>query len=178
MARQARVEYLGAVHHVTARGNRREAIFRDDRDRIQFLALLAEVVRRYGWLVTAWVLMTNRTTLPAARRALHRPVRAKMVERRPRGLRVEQLPWRRRVSSRRWHGSRNVIVIELPVIPGARAYGALQREIVARRGAKLIPKHHLAAVLADPENTTDGIHLTQRGHDELARRIGKLLKPS
>ncbi|MHB0968704.1 MAG: SGNH/GDSL hydrolase family protein [Thermoanaerobaculia bacterium] len=72
----------------------------------------------------------------------------------------------------------NVFVVELPVIPGARAYGGLQREIVARREAKLIPKHHLAAVLADPANTTDGIHLTQRGHDELARRIGKLLKPS
>lgn len=72
----------------------------------------------------------------------------------------------------------NVFVIELPVIPGTRAYGAVQRRLVAERGAWLIPKRHIAAVLVDPANTTDGIHLTQRGHDELAERIGKILKSS
>jgi putative transposase len=59
MARQARIEYPGAVHHITSRGNNRQAIFLDDRDRKHFLALLGEAVRRYGWLLTAWVLMTN-----------------------------------------------------------------------------------------------------------------------
>jgi REP element-mobilizing transposase RayT len=59
MARQARVEYPGALHHVRARGNRREAIFYDDVDRLKFLELLGEAVRRYGWIVAAWVLMTN-----------------------------------------------------------------------------------------------------------------------
>jgi len=59
MARQARIEYPGAVHHVRSRGNNRQAIFLDDGDRTHFLVLLAEAVRHYGWLVTAWVLMTN-----------------------------------------------------------------------------------------------------------------------
>jgi REP element-mobilizing transposase RayT len=63
MARQVRVEYSGALHHVRARGNRREAIFYDDLDRLKFLELLGEAVRRYGWVVAAWVLMTNHVHL-------------------------------------------------------------------------------------------------------------------
>ena len=70
MARQARIEHAGALHHVRSRGNRREAIFLDDTDRLQFLHLLAEAVRRYRWQILGWVLMTNhfhlavRTPLP------------------------------------------------------------------------------------------------------------------
>ena len=41
MARKLRVEYPGAVYHVMNRGDRREAIFRDDQDREVFLAILA-----------------------------------------------------------------------------------------------------------------------------------------
>jgi REP element-mobilizing transposase RayT len=59
MARQLRLDYPGAVHHITARGNERRPIFRCDRDRLLFLQLLGETVRRFGWSVTAWVLMTN-----------------------------------------------------------------------------------------------------------------------
>jgi putative transposase len=59
MARQARIEYPDALHHVRSRGNRGEAIFLDDEDRLDFLALLAEGCRHYGWLIYAWVLMTN-----------------------------------------------------------------------------------------------------------------------
>jgi len=59
MARQARVEYENALHHVRARGNGGQAVFLDDQDRIHFLELLAQAVRHYGWLITAWVLMTN-----------------------------------------------------------------------------------------------------------------------
>ncbi len=59
MARQARIEYPGAVHHVRSRGNNGEEIFLNDEDRLHFLALLAEAIRRYGWIVTVWTLMTN-----------------------------------------------------------------------------------------------------------------------
>jgi hypothetical protein len=37
MARPIRVEYAGAVYHLTARGNERKAIYRDDADRLRFL---------------------------------------------------------------------------------------------------------------------------------------------
>ncbi|MGK2857904.1 MAG: transposase [Thermoanaerobaculia bacterium] len=59
MARAMRIEYPGAVYHITSRGNARGDIFLDDNDRRQFLELLGEVVRRFGWIVTAYTLMTN-----------------------------------------------------------------------------------------------------------------------
>lgn len=42
MLRKARVEFPGAVYHVLDRGDRREAIFRDDPDRERFLATLGK----------------------------------------------------------------------------------------------------------------------------------------
>lgn len=59
MARRLRCEYAGAVYHVLARGNRREAIFVDDGDRRGFLQTLEEVCTRTGWMVHAYVLMGN-----------------------------------------------------------------------------------------------------------------------
>jgi putative transposase len=59
MARPLRVEFPGARHHVSARGNERRNIFRDDRDRRHFVELLAELPDRFGLRVVAWVLMDN-----------------------------------------------------------------------------------------------------------------------
>jgi len=51
MARKLRVQYPGAICHVMNRGDRREAIFKDDVDRRRFLAerLLAGELVRMGW---------------------------------------------------------------------------------------------------------------------------------
>jgi hypothetical protein len=49
MARPLRIEYAGALYHVTARGNAREAIYKDDTDRIAFLNVLGVVVERFNW---------------------------------------------------------------------------------------------------------------------------------
>lgn len=59
MPRKARVEFAGAVYHLLDRGDRREAIFRDERDRQTFVATLGQACERTGWRVHAWVLMTN-----------------------------------------------------------------------------------------------------------------------
>ena len=59
MARPLRLEYPGALYHVTARGNAREAIFADDQDRKIFLAILGKVVERHHWLCHAYCLMGN-----------------------------------------------------------------------------------------------------------------------
>jgi REP element-mobilizing transposase RayT len=59
MARSVRIEYPGAFYHVIARGNRREAIFMDDRDREWFLQTLGQACAKTGWRVHAWVLMSN-----------------------------------------------------------------------------------------------------------------------
>jgi putative transposase len=59
MARPLRVEYEGALYHVTSRGNDRERIFFTDTDREAFLELLADVVNRYSWVCHAYCLMPN-----------------------------------------------------------------------------------------------------------------------
>ena len=59
MARPLRIEFSGALYHVTSRGDRRESIFEDDEDRLMFLQTLAEVVQRFNWLCHGYCLMTN-----------------------------------------------------------------------------------------------------------------------
>jgi REP element-mobilizing transposase RayT len=59
MSRPLRLEFPGSLWHVTARGNEKRRIFFDDHDRCRFLELLGEAVRRFGWILTAYVLMTN-----------------------------------------------------------------------------------------------------------------------
>ena len=59
MARPLRIEFPGAVYHVTSRGDRREAIFDDDEDAQGFLAVLGLGLERFGAQVLAYCLMTN-----------------------------------------------------------------------------------------------------------------------
>ena len=59
MPRQLRLEYEGAIYHVMARGNRRQSIYRDDRDRLAWLDFLSRACQRTGWRVSGWVLMGN-----------------------------------------------------------------------------------------------------------------------
>src|SRR3989304_3154468 len=59
MARPLRIEYPGAVYHITSRGNDKKTIFRDDADRETFLKILAFVNKRYHWLCHAYCLMDN-----------------------------------------------------------------------------------------------------------------------
>src|SRR4029077_14091805 len=59
MARPLRIEYDGALYHVTSRGNDRKAIFKNDRDRELFLNTLAQVTERFHWICYAYCLMNN-----------------------------------------------------------------------------------------------------------------------
>ena len=59
MARPLRIERPGGRYHVTARGNERKLIFRDDPDRFHFLELLGGLGQRFGARVHAYVLMDN-----------------------------------------------------------------------------------------------------------------------
>ena len=59
MARALRIEVPGGRYHITARGNERRPIFRQDRDRIHFLELLSEWPARFGVRLHAYVLMDN-----------------------------------------------------------------------------------------------------------------------
>lgn len=59
MARPLRIEFPGAVYHVTARGDGRQAIFRDDADRAKFLGVLESTVALRKWVCHAYCLMGN-----------------------------------------------------------------------------------------------------------------------
>src|SRR4029077_4364817 len=59
MARPLRIEFDGALYHVTSRGNERKAIFKDDTDRKLFLDTLARVKDRFHWICHAYCLMNN-----------------------------------------------------------------------------------------------------------------------
>jgi len=59
MARQLRLEYEGALYHVTARGNGRQHIYLDDADRFRFLELLGKEVEQQQWRCYAYCLMDN-----------------------------------------------------------------------------------------------------------------------
>jgi len=51
MPRALRIEYPGAIYHVMNRGDRREPIFRDDRDHSLFLKTLGEACTKTDWQV-------------------------------------------------------------------------------------------------------------------------------
>ena len=51
MARPIRIEFEGALYHLTSRGDRREAIYEDDGDRARFLELLGEVAGGFNWVM-------------------------------------------------------------------------------------------------------------------------------
>jgi hypothetical protein len=85
MSRPLRLEFAGALYHVSARGNAREDIFRDDRDRATFLDLLGREIAQQRWRLYAYCLLGRpraprwlqgdraQRGLPPIRCAGHRP---------------------------------------------------------------------------------------------------------
>ena len=59
MARPLRIQFPGALYHITSRGNAQAAIFLDDEDRKRFLAVLEDVIDDCGWVCHAYCLMAN-----------------------------------------------------------------------------------------------------------------------
>ena len=59
MARPLRIEYAGALYHVTSRGDGQDDIYLNDEDRSDYLVVLSEVCERFNWVIHAYCLMTN-----------------------------------------------------------------------------------------------------------------------
>ena len=59
MARPLRISYPGALYHVTARGNEKKDIYKNDRDRKKFLEYLKSATERYGARIHVYCLMSN-----------------------------------------------------------------------------------------------------------------------
>lgn len=59
MARPLRLEFCGALYHLTSRGDRQEPIFLADADRKLFLELVGKEIKQQGWICYAYCLMDN-----------------------------------------------------------------------------------------------------------------------
>lgn len=59
MSRPPRIQFPGALHHVTARGNRKAPIFLDDLDYLTWLDLIARAADRFGFVCHAYCQMPN-----------------------------------------------------------------------------------------------------------------------
>jgi len=59
MARPLRLEFSGALYHVTSRGDRREDIYRNSEDRQLWLGILGRVCDRFNWVIHGYCQMTN-----------------------------------------------------------------------------------------------------------------------
>ena len=59
MSRPLRLEFAGALYHITSRGDRREDIYEDDTDRASFLSILDKTSDICNWECHAYCLMDN-----------------------------------------------------------------------------------------------------------------------
>lgn len=59
MSRPLRLEFPGALYHVTARGNRLAPIYRDENDRRAWIAIVRETCTRFNFKIHAYCQMTN-----------------------------------------------------------------------------------------------------------------------
>jgi len=59
MPRNLRLEYEGAIYHLMNRGDHREDIFVDEKDRARFLETLGETCQKTDWQVHGFCLMQN-----------------------------------------------------------------------------------------------------------------------
>ena len=57
MGRAPRIEYEGAVYHVTNRGNGQEMIYREEADWKAFLGIMGDVASKFGWRIYTYCLM-------------------------------------------------------------------------------------------------------------------------
>ncbi|WP_372882325.1 transposase [Psychromonas sp.] len=59
MSRPLRLEFAGALYHVTSRGNERKTIYHQEDDFDLFLKILSDVCEQFNWVIHAYCLMTN-----------------------------------------------------------------------------------------------------------------------
>jgi acyl-CoA thioesterase-1 len=73
-------------------------------------------------------------------------------------------------------GNHRIIMFELPLLPFWNVFGRDQRVLAEKYGVTLIPKSYLAGVFGSKGATLDGLHLSQKGHNTLAKSVYGLLK--
>ena len=68
-----------------------------------------------------------------------------------------------------------VLLMEVPLPPFHNRYGRAQRTLASKHGAVLVPKRCFASVLSGADATVDGLHLSQRGQERMARLVWRVI---
>ena len=68
-----------------------------------------------------------------------------------------------------------IVMLELPVPPTFNRFGRSQHLLAKKHHIHLIHKRVFASILAGPGATLDTIHLSQKGHDLMAKRIWSVI---
>ena len=69
-----------------------------------------------------------------------------------------------------------VLMVELPLFPFQNSFGMAQRSIAVKYNVAMLPKRCFTEVLSTKNGTLDGLHLSQEGHDAMARIMAKVIK--
>ena len=63
MARALRSQFEGAIYHLIVRGNNRQPLFREGKDREHYLELLTRYREQFGYRLYAYILLNNHLQL-------------------------------------------------------------------------------------------------------------------
>jgi acyl-CoA thioesterase-1 len=74
--------------------------------------------------------------------------------------------------------NRTVVMLELPLPPLCNRIGMIQRRLAAKHEVALIPKRVFIGVLTSSGATVDGIHLSPKGHAQMAETMWKAISPA
>lgn len=69
-----------------------------------------------------------------------------------------------------------VVWIELPLLPQYYSYGRVQRKLARKYNITLIPKSVLVSIFCTRNATSDGMHLTSKGHELMAQNIQQIIQ--
>lgn len=69
-----------------------------------------------------------------------------------------------------------ILILELPLFPFQNAFGRAQRRVAHKYDTAILPKRHFTRVLGTKDATRDGIHLSPKGHEAMARIIAAALR--
>lgn len=69
-----------------------------------------------------------------------------------------------------------VLVVELPLFPFQNAWGKAQRNVTKKHDAAMLPKRCFAKVFGTKDGTLDGLHLSQAGHNAMAKVIAEVIR--
>lgn len=72
--------------------------------------------------------------------------------------------------------SNKIVWFELPLLPQYYPYGRIQRKLAKQLNVDLLPKSVLSTIFSTQGATSDGIHLTLKGHKIMAQEMQKLIQ--